>query len=134
LDEYEGTTLPPEKQIRIYNKENTILQIIPILDYFDIENEGTINWYYYENNDITTERLINTKTEIASTDTINYVFYAVRYPAGSNIGFSSNDKDFGSVVIMNQKVDNMYENGDIIKVYASPTDIAYFSHWSDGDN
>lgn len=134
LDEYEGTTPPPEKQIRIYNKENTIVQAIPILDYFDIENAGTINWYYYENNDTTTERLINTKTEIASTDTINYVFYAVRYPTGSNIGFSSNDEDFGSVIIINQKEDNMYEEGDIVKVYVSPTDIAYFSHWSDGDN
>ena len=134
LDEYEGTILPPEKQIRIYNKENIIVQTIPTSEYFDIENEGTIKWYYYKNNDITTERLTNAQTEISSSDTTNYVFYAIRYPIGSNIGFSSNDEDFGSVVIMNQKVDNMYENGDIIKVYVSPTDIAYFSHWSDGNN
>ena len=132
LDEFDPTEVAlPEETVRIYGKEDAQVELIPIDSRYRIDNSETTHWYYFEND----ERLINFNDIISSTDTTNYIFYAIRHLPLYTITFTSNDLDFGDITfISGYKEGNEYEVGDTITVLVNPTSIAYFSNWSDGNN
>ena len=124
----------PDK-IKKYGEGNYEIETIPSYpDQYSVENEGTKQWYYYENNDTSTEQLINTKTYIEENDFNTYIFYGRKSPLKRHITFSSQNEDFGTITVLNPTEDELYDEGYEIQVQANPTEIAYFSNWSDGNN
>lgn len=123
----------PATATRIYGRDSLIVELIPDYEDYFIDNVNTINWYYYENDDQTTEQLINNWDVIPNDEFENKVFYALKTPKDRTITFSSNDNTLGAVIITNQNEDNIYQEEDLIYCYVAPTDIGYFSHWSDGN-
>ena len=119
----------------IYGKEPVSIATIPtnFNEYYDVENQGTINWYYRDDSG---NLVINTQTELSPTYDHNITFYAVKEPKGRTITVSSNRADWGTAYVRNPKEGNQYEEGDEVEIYAVATDglTSYFSHWEDGDN
>ena len=139
LDEY-GVDSPdyrlPEKVIRIYGTDNVLIETIPSYENYDVDNANTQNWYYYQINEETGEeqQLINERQYIDAVDQNNYDFYALKHPHKRHITFGISNEYFGTISINNQAENDLYDEGDIITVSALPTEIAYFSNWSDKNN
>lgn len=123
----------PAAAIRIYGRDQLAVELIPNYEDYNIDNVNTINWYYYKNDDQTTERLINNWDMIPRNEFENKVFYALKTPKDRTITFSSNNDTLGVVIVTNQSDNNIYQEGDLIHCYIAPTEIGYFSHWSDGN-
>lgn len=122
----------PAAATRIYGRDSLIIELIPDYEDYIIDNANTINWYYYENDDQTTEQLTNNWDVIPNDEFENKVFYALKTPKDRIITFSSNDNTLGTVTVTNQTDNNIYQEEDLIYCYVAPTEIGYFSHWSDG--
>ena len=120
--------------IRLYEKGNVLINTIPDYDEYEVENANTKDWYYFENNDTSGERLINTKEQIESTDINNYIFYAIKHPYKRHITFAPSNEYFGIIEILNKPDDDLYDEGDVITVSGVPFENAYFSNWADGTN
>lgn len=137
LDNYGGNDYQlPDKVIRVYGRENVAIETIPDYDNYIVENANTKKWYYYHINEETGEEsyLENEQTVIQSTDQNNYEFFARKHPYKRHITFTINNEYFGTISIDNQTDDDLYNEGDIITITALPTEVAYFSNWSDGNN
>lgn len=119
----------------IYGKDPVSIATIPtnFSEYYDVENQGTINWYY---KDASGDLVINTQTELSPIYDHNIKFYAKKEPKGRTITVSSNRADWGTAYVRNPKEGNQYEEGDEVEIYAVAADglTSYFSHWEDGDN
>lgn len=122
----------PAATTRIYGRDSLIVELIPNYEDYIIDNANTINWYYYENDDQTTEQLTNNWDVIPNDEFENKVFYALKTPKDRIITFSSNDNTLGTITVTNQTDNNIYQEEDLIYCYVAPTEIGYFSHWSDG--
>lgn len=119
----------------IYGKDPVSIATIPtnFNEYYDVENQGTIKWYY---KDASGDLVLNTQTELSPIYDHNITFYAKKEPKGRTITVSSNRADWGTAYVRNPKEGNQYEEGDEVEIYAVAADglTSYFSHWSDGDN
>lgn len=128
LDIFADKVELPEESRYVYGKDPIQVPLIPTSDEYKIENAGTVQWYYYDENNLIT----NNRNEI--TDTINYIFYGRKDSYKRQITFSINNDDWGIITIENPQPDNLYDEGYEIKVKVEPTEIAYLSHWQDGIN
>ncbi len=129
----QGEFALPATGIHVYGRDGLAIETIPNYEEYLIDNADTINWYYYENNDLTTTRLTNEWVTAPLDFTEDRKFYALKTPVGRQITFGVNDESWGKVIVENPKLDDIYQEGDIINVYIEATDLAYFSHWSDGN-
>ena len=123
----------PASGIHVYGRDGLAIETIPNYEEYNIDNVGTINWYYYENNDLNTTKLTNNWTTVPSDFAEDRKFYALKTPKGRHITFGVNEESWGKVIVENPKKEDIYEEGDIINVYIESTKLAYFSHWSDGN-
>lgn len=147
ISEYDITTLEetetlveiedtlPAAGTRVYGRDSYEIPVIPKApsnEDADVENVGTINWYYEKDG----ERAINTETTIPNTLAEDRTFYAVKTLKLHEITFSSNNNSLGSVYVEPDdiKENNLYFKGDVIRCYVVPEKGAYFYDWSDGNN
>ena len=129
----QGEFALPASGIHVYGRDGLAIETIPNYEEYNIDNVGTINWYYYENNDLNTTKLTNNWTTVPSDFAEDRKFYALKTPKGRHITFGVNEESWGKVIVENPKKEDIYEEGDIINVYIESTKLAYFSHWSDGN-
>lgn len=129
----QGEFALPSSGIHIYGRDGLAIETIPNYEEYLIDNVDTTNWYYYENNDLTTTRLTNEWVTVPLDFAEDRKFYALKTPVGRWITFGVNEESWGKVIVENPKADDIYQEGDIINVYIEATDLAYFSHWSDGN-
>lgn len=123
----------PQTGIHVYGRDGLPIELIPNYDEYIIENVNTINWYYYENNDLTTTQLINEWTTVPLDFAEDRIFYALKAPLGRHITFGVNEETWGKVIVENPKFDDIYQEEDKINVYVEASEWSYFSHWSDGN-
>lgn len=125
----------PAAGTRIYGRDTYEIPLIPEApsnEDADVENVGTVNWYYEKDG----ERVINTETTIPNTLADNRIFYAVKTLKLHEITFSSNNDSFGNIYVEPDdiKENNLYFKGDTIRCHVIPEEQAYFYNWSDGNN
>lgn len=135
LDTWGAGKFPlPDTATRVYGRDVLDVPLIPDYEEYDIDNVNTVNWYYYENNDTTTTQLINDWDTVPLNFAEDRIFYASKFPKGGHITFGVNKENWGQVVVENPSIDeDIYPEGSVINVHVEPTELAYFSHWSDGN-
>lgn len=131
----QGEFALPASGIHVYGRDGLAIATIPNYDEYIIDNVDTIGWYYYENNDptLTDTQAINEWATVPLDFAEDRIFFALKTPIGRQITFGVNEESWGKVIVENPKLDDIYQEGDIINVYIEATDLAYFSHWSDGN-
>lgn len=125
----------PAAGTRIYGRDSYEMPLIPEApsnEDADVENVGTVKWYYEENG----ERVMNTEATISNTLAENRTFYAIKTLKLYEITFASNNNALGNVLVETSdiKENNLYSKGDIIHVHVIPESSGYFFNWSDGNN
>ena len=129
----QGEFALPDSGIHVYGRDGLAIETIPNYEEYIIDNVDTINWYYYENNDLTTTRLTNEWITVPLDFAEDRKFYALKTPVGRQITFGVNEESWGKIIVENPKPDDIYQEGDIINVYVEASEWSYFSHWSDGN-
>ena len=110
----------------IYGRTNGTIRNIPDYTPYIEDNVDTKQWYYYENNDLTTTRLINQNNEISANVLGDTCFYGYKTSSPRTITINSSDIALGSIAIKNNP--NSFAENDIIQIYANPTNIGYFAN------
>lgn len=107
----------------LYNKTTGKVSIIPNYNKYNEDNVGTINWYYYENNDTTSLQLINNSNTVSSAILGDTYFYGYKEPITTRtISSQIIDPAFGTVIIKNAK--QTYNENDEIFITINPTNYS----------
>ena len=118
---------------RVFGRTEYIIPVIPTYDNYNIDFVGTNQWYYFENNDLNSDYLINGEDIISPFLIENRTFYAKKTPKPRYVTFHPNVDDWGTIYI-NKSTPNEdgYMEGTVLEVYAVPSSEKSFLYWGNG--